>query len=317
MTLPNGYTASPTRIPQDLDEIVRVYVGCDLADVGFEDVVRPHIEASYGAPETDLERDTAVIRADGRIVAIGQCSAMDGGWPDCWGRVHPDHRGMGLGTWLMDFFERRGVELIQAGAQPKIAVSFPSVDAAARTLALGRSYRKVRTFWHMERDLADVDPDPPVPDGFQIRTVDPERDLEALHAGLEEAFADHYGWVAQPLEYWMAETFTSEQWDPELAWLAWEGDQLVGAALSRGGDGIGWVGDLAVRRPWRGRGLGEALLRRSFASLAAKGTSTCGLNVDAASDTGATRLYERAGMTVRRAFDLYEKPLAAGLSSQA
>ncbi len=317
MTLPNGYTVSPVRMPGDLDDIVQLNADCDLADVGFEDAAASHIRAAYDAPETDIARDTMVIRAGERIVATGLCAAMAGGWPDCWGRVHPDHRGLGLGTRLFEFFERRGAEQVAAGAQPKIVNAFPSVDAAARALALGRGYAKVRTFWHMERHLTDVDPDPPAPGGFDVRRVDATRELETLHACLEEAFADHYGWVTQPFEYWMAETFTSEQWDPELAWLAWEGDQLAGAALSRIADGIGWVGDLVVRRPWRGRGLGEALLRRSFASLAAKGASTCGLNVDAASDTGATRLYERAGMTVRRAFDLYEKPLAAGLSSQA
>jgi hypothetical protein len=33
------------------------------------------------------------------------------------------------------------------------------------------------------------------------------------------------------------------------------------------------------------------------------------LNVDAGNETGATRLYEKAGMTVRRAFHAYEKRL--------
>jgi hypothetical protein len=33
------------------------------------------------------------------------------------------------------------------------------------------------------------------------------------------------------------------------------------------------------------------------------------LNLDAENQTGATRLYERAGMTLRREWLVYEKPL--------
>jgi mycothiol synthase len=55
-----------------------------------------------------------------------------------------------------------------------------------------------------------------------------------------------------------------------------------------------------VRRAWRRRGLGEALLRHSFAAFRRKGFTRGTLGVDASSVTGATRLYERAGMRVYR-----------------
>ena len=53
-----------------------------------------------------------------------------------------------------------------------------------------------------------------------------------------------------------------------------------------------------MRRPWRRRGLGLALLLHSFRDFAARGATRVGLGVDAENTTGAVGLYERAGMHV-------------------
>jgi ribosomal protein S18 acetylase RimI-like enzyme len=75
---------------------------------------------------------------------------------------------------------------------------------------------------------------------------------------------------------------------------------------------IGWVGSLGVRRPWRKQGLGEALLLHSFGEFHKRGQNVIGLGVDAASPTGATRLYQRAGMHVAAEYVIYEKELRPG-----
>jgi ribosomal protein S18 acetylase RimI-like enzyme len=66
---------------------------------------------------------------------------------------------------------------------------------------------------------------------------------------------------------------------------------------------------LGVRRPWRRRGLGRALLLHAFGEFRRRGFSRSALGVDAESLTGANRLYERAGMHVAARFDIYEKVL--------
>jgi ribosomal protein S18 acetylase RimI-like enzyme len=48
-------------------------------------------------------------------------------------------------------------------------------------------------------------------------------------------------------------------------------------------------------------------LRASFSEFAARKATRVGLGVDAENLTGAVRLYERAGMTVERRFDIYQK----------
>jgi ribosomal protein S18 acetylase RimI-like enzyme len=70
----------------------------------------------------------------------------------------------------------------------------------------------------------------------------------------------------------------------------------------------GWVGSIGVLPQWRGRGIGEALLRTSFAEFWRRGERRVALGVDA-HNAAATRLYERAGMHVLYRITLYEKEL--------
>jgi ribosomal protein S18 acetylase RimI-like enzyme len=66
---------------------------------------------------------------------------------------------------------------------------------------------------------------------------------------------------------------------------------------------------LAVLRPYRRRGVGEALLHRAFAAYAGKGIDQAGRGVDLANPTRAARLYRAVGMTPKYEADIYERAL--------
>ena len=87
---------------------------------------------------------------------------------------------------------------------------------------------------------------------------------------------------------------------PALWAVAHDGEEVAGAVIGRTDAelGAGWIPTVAVRRPWRGRGLGGALLRAAFAASFGAGYTNVQLGVDTANTTGATRLYEREGMRV-------------------
>jgi mycothiol synthase len=127
----------------------------------------------------------------------------------------------------------------------------------------------------------------------------------------QESFADHWEFRPVPLEAWRAFSVDRPDFDPTLYWLAEADGEVAGICLGQwhgsGDPTFGWVEVLAVRRPWRGRGLGLALLRDAFAELAARGATRVGLGVDAENTTGAVRLYERAGMQPVRRLDVYER----------
>jgi mycothiol synthase len=92
-----------------------------------------------------------------------------------------------------------------------------------------------------------------------------------------------------------------------------DGDDIAGGVIcerftSEEPD-CGWVDDVAVRRPWRRRGVALALLLHAFGELFGRGIRKAALTVDSDSPTGATVLYERAGMRVDRSIDVFGKEI--------
>jgi mycothiol synthase len=181
-------------------------------------------------------------------------------------------------------------------------------------LVAARGYRPLRASYTMEIELADEPPPSPAPiDGIEIRAYRPGEDEQRTYEAQEESFADHWDHNPQPIETWRAFSVKQSNFEPSLWLLAWDGDEVAGFSLNfperSGGPGCGWVGTLGVRRAWRRRGIGEALLRHSFRVLHEQGWRRVALSVDAENLTGATRLYERVGMRVLRQSNTWELSL--------
>ena len=97
-----------------------------------------------------------------------------------------------------------------------------------------------------------------------------DEDLRPFYETSEEAMADHWGYVPRSYEEWR-ERRERSNFDPSLWFLALDDEEPAGAVLCSVSDGIGWIDTLAVRRPWRRRGLGFALLTHAFRELYARG----------------------------------------------
>lgn len=177
-----------------------------------------------------------------------------------------------------------------------------------------RGYRSVRASYTMEIDLDESAPAAPRPiPGIEIRTYRDGEDDRATYEAQESSFEDHWDHTPQSIETWREFSVKQSNFDPSLWFLACDGDEVVGLSLNfpeRSGDpGYGWVGAVGVRRAWRRRGIGEALLHRSFRALHERGQRRVRLSVDAESLTGATRLYERVGMHVLRRSNTWQLEL--------
>jgi ribosomal protein S18 acetylase RimI-like enzyme len=165
----------------------------------------------------------------------------------------------------------------------------------------------------MELAMGEDPPPAPVwPAGIAVRDCGSNEDLHRAYEAIEGAFQDHWGYVSQSFEYFSQSMIQIAGFDPTLWFLAVESASgaVVGAALCEALPDRGWVTDLGVLRAFRGRGVGAALLRHAFQAFHARGFRLVGLGVDSQSPTGATRLYERAGMRIERQYDVYRKALA-------
>jgi len=132
-------------------------------------------------------------------------------------------------------------------------------------------------------------------------------DERPVHETFEDAFSEHFGHAPRTFEDWAAHRLAPGAFDPGLWFVAVDRDEVVGALAGSVDAGAGLVDTLGVRAPWRRKGIGEALLRRSFAAFSGRGITRVTLFVDSENETGATRLYERVGMWVHRRYDNFEK----------
>ena len=161
----------------------------------------------------------------------------------------------------------------------------------------------------MEIALGEEPAEPEAPAGFELRGYRPGEDDADLYAMHQEAFAEHWEFTPEPLDKWLRWRVSRSDYHPELWRLAVADGSVAGAALAFGERHFGWILDLAVGPAQRRHGLGEALLRSAFRALWQRGHTRVGLEVDSENETGATRLYERAGMAVTRRYATYEKRL--------
>jgi ribosomal protein S18 acetylase RimI-like enzyme len=243
--------------------------------------------------------------------------------PWIWARVDPRYEGLGIGTYLLTWAETRARKVLEeVPAELRVAPQVGTYREAAKAKKLfeDMGYRFIRSSYNMRINLDATPAAPEWPAGITLRIFNPETDLEAVYRAVEESFSDHYGHVDTPFEEGL-ERFKHfmtgyEGFDPTLWFIAMEGEEIAGVCLCRdhGYDNleIGHINTLGVRRPWRKRGIGLALLRHSFGELYRRGRRRAGLGVDAENLTGALRLYENAGMYIHRAFERFEKEIRPG-----
>ena len=154
-------------------------------------------------------------------------------------------------------------------------------------------YTARRGYFEMQRSLLDDTlPETVLPAGLTLRPPLPEH-YRAIWEAAEECFRDQGDYVASSKESYLA-WVSMPGLDPGLWVVAWDGDQVVGAAMNTIHDGNwGETDDLFVRKsPWRKRGLGHALLISSLHMLKQRGLITAGLGVDAENVSGALGLYK-------------------------
>src|SRR5919201_2347650 len=253
---------------------------------------------------TDLARDTWAWDHDGRLAAFGILRSR-GEELSVNGFVHPDFRGRGLGTAILRATETRARE---RGAR-KLDNGIPAANRAAAALLEANGYRDVAHYYVMTIELEEPPPEPEWPEGLEPRPFEREH-AHAFWAADDEAFQDEEGYESEPFEEFVERRLESPRFDPELWTGVWGGDEIAATLIAdRQRFGAGWIAGLAVRRPWRRRGLGRALLLRSFGQFYERGERRVSLNVHTENPTGATRLYERVGMRVEREEILYQKEL--------
>ena len=305
-----GYT---TRRPTmaDLPAALAMIVASDLADYGEPNYTEEELRDSW--EEVDLATESWLIHSPDRELAGYLGTRLHGQERvEVEGYVHPAHRGQGVGTTLIRLSEIRAEALQgQAAAGERLFLS-NAVNgrlAAATGLMETMGYSAARHFWQMAIELTEPPPAPHWPAGITVRSMASEEEERTAYDLNQEVFADHWGHVVVPFADWLRRK-KATGFDPALWFFVEEGERLAGLAIcGTYTPALGWIHNLGVRQPWRRRGLGRALLLHALGAFHASGTPKVALGVDAENETGATSLYESAGMHVAHHYTVYERPV--------
>lgn len=315
--LPPGFVARPAT-PDDAPAIAALVGASRVLDAGDDPMDEAELRDDWAG--VDLAAETVVVVApDGRPAGYADVLNRANVVVSVYGFVDPVWRGRGVGGALVRWGEtwtRDRIPEAPEGARVVVQHYVAAANAGGRDLMEQSGYQSVRQVYEMEIELVQAPPDPVWPDGITVRTFVQGEDDRRTFEAVEDAFRDHWGRPPGTFDRFVR-MFEGEGFDPGLWLLAEDGNEIAGTTLAKVVAGMGWISDVGVRRPWRGRGLGLALLRQAFAAFYERGVRRVGLSVDAESATGAPRLYARAGMRVVRAHVLYRKELRPGFDPVA
>ncbi len=325
--LPAGFSTRPAHF-DDLEPVVELLNRAAHDLHGKDEFTVDDYRNEWMTPNFNLETDSLLVFSQDNQL-VGYCEVWDIFNPPArvmvWQRVNPDYPGLGIGACMLDWAEKRARQAIQRAPQGSRVVLHsyvPHIDEAAGKLFEKRGFRPIRHLLRMVINLNGRPPVPRWPAGIVVRTKRVGEEEAILRADIE-IFKDHYGFVEtsfeEEYERWRHFTLNDPDYDPSLWFLAVDGAKIAGISLCKpkiaGDPDMGCVGTLGVRRPWRRRGIGLALLQHSFREFYRRGICKVGLGVDAQSLTGATRLYQKAGMRPDpcHRHDLYAKELRPGV----
>lgn len=327
-TLPTGYTLRPAHM-SDLEACVELFNFCAQEMFGTDDSSQSDIESEWTSPSLVLENNMRVVESpQGQIV--GYIEVWDTHsvpvHPWVWWRVHPNHDIQTIGMALLEWADQRAQQVIEK-CPPDVRLSYrtgvKTGHAPYEQVVEKCGLQPFRHSWTMMIHFDSAPTPPQLPEGISIRTYHHPQDLEATYHAVHESFRDHFGFVDEPLEEglkrWKHFVESDDKFDATLWFLAVDDatGEVAAISLCRGDvfndTNIGWVNTLGVLRSHRKRGLGLAILQHSFYELWKRGKQKVGLGVDASSLTGATRLYEKAGMHVDRQITMYEKEMRPGV----
>lgn len=274
----------------------------------------------------DITQDLLLAQLDGRLVGYVRTVR----WVDADGTlaqgqvgfVHPAYRRRGIGGVLLRWVEQRQAEVARAhGAPASVHHVFVTEGEAGRAAMLrGAGYAPARHFLLMQRPTLDDIPDFALPDGFDVRPVEPAHWRPIFDAHMD-ALRGLWG-VAPPRPGDYERWTTLPTFQPQLWQVAWHTatDQVAGQVKpfinaeqnTTQNRRRGETEFISVGAPWRRRGLARALVVSALRALRDAGMNESALGVDANNPSEATRIYEDCGFRVTQRNAVYRKPVARG-----
>lgn len=318
-----GLSLRPLRGEEDAADLAAVRAGCALRDrvdplsISESVPTRESMRATLArALANGQQAGWLIAEVQGHVVGYSQLVS----WPEADGTlvyltlgwVLPSWRGQGIGTCMLKRTEERIRRLAadeHPGARSEFAANASSTQTQATALLLHEGYRAAYTVLEMGLDPCAALPTGALPEGIHVRPVTPDQYPAIAHCVGEsykhEYAGGRFGEEFDPDDF--ISKLRDARHDPTLWQVAWDGEQVVGVALSVVEGGRAEVFEVCVRPGWRRRGIARGLLTRALHNLRARGCESIRLRTVAEFRTRARDLYESVGFGVLKEFPRYRK----------
>ena len=328
--------------------ILRPYLASNVKSV--VDVINADSQKTLGYPRAvidgvgnlrlvryvPLSSDKVVaVNEQGKIVGYAYVADKENGIvSEVGGAVHPEEWGKGIGQLLLDWAEEQARVLTNnapAGVRSVLQANLFETEVEAIKLFTDSGYAKMREWVHMSLEMDQPFPVSSLPDGMSLREMDLDNDWEIVGPAMDEAFADHWGAIQLPAFSEEAVDTANDEDDEEMddtpgddsfsnapgyCFIILDGDKVAGGILCNAKlverTDTGRVGSVFVRREYRRRGIGQALMKTAFHTFWHHGVKRIILDTDSESFSDSTKFYSGLGMKPYRREFLYEKEIRPG-----
>lgn len=308
----NGYTWRQLN-PNDAGALHRLERAC----APFDGDTAPAGEAAYRKrlddAGTDLASNTICAVNDAGEIAAYAWVTFNQGLKQTIrvfqeGRIHPEFRRRGVGSFLVDWMEARAQQWYEAVEDERnLVLRHDFYDRGDDAIALFERYGYTFAFAEddMRFDLNDSIPDETLPAGMRVVPWTAER-AGLFHTVYADAFRTRGDFTPWEQDAWVQAYTGYDDFRPDLSLLVLEGDEPVGYAVCSVEDGEGWIVQMGVRPAWRSRGIAGGLLVECMQRFRAERLQYAMLNVNV-NNPGARRVYERLGFVRTTRYTSYQK----------
>jgi len=320
VSLPTKYSFRPIR-RSDLAAIIEMTARAVEADRSVGPATEDNLAQIFQILGERVETNTlAAISGEGSLAALALVLVRPGkdellAMLD--GNVHVEHRGRGLGSYILHWMEQRArEEHEQMGGGLPLVMRTSCADHLVDRISLfeQNGFQAARYAFEMQRDLTQPIPEKELPEN--LRLVSWSRALDDdLRQAFNAAFRGSWGVPEMDEQLW-PQIFTGvPQFRADLSFLVLEGDEIAGFCINwvneakneQRGVQEGWVEALGVIPERRGQGLASVLLAHSMNEFLAAGMEQAALDVDTQNPTGALRLYENMGFVATKRTVMFTK----------
>src|SRR5260221_3061533 len=165
MAVLEGLSVRPLTL-EDAESVATLMNVCALETEGKPETTPEEVKRFWQMPGADLKRDMwLVTTSDGKVAAWGQVFNQSETYTLFFerGRVHPDYRGRGIGSYLLELAESRAREMIPL-ALPNARITMRSSvsirNEAGEKFLQDHGFELIRQLWNMETTLEREPPKP-------------------------------------------------------------------------------------------------------------------------------------------------------------